>query len=73
MTDSTVHEVTPGLLAPLVEQPEPSVDGDWYAVDLRGLLAEGYTHIEFHFDSQGDETQVRRPNAASLVKAGGGG
>lgn len=57
--------VTRSLLAPLVEQPEPSVDGDWYVVDLRTLLAEGYTHIQMHFDHDSDE-----PNAAGLIKDG---
>jgi len=61
------HDVTPELLAPMVEQPEPSVDGDWYILDLQGLLAEGYTHVEVHFD-----TDARHPNAATLIKNGGG-
>ena len=61
------HDVTPELLAPMVEQPEPSVDGDWYILDLQGLLAEGYTHVEFHFDSS-DDYRARRLTAATLTK-----
>lgn len=59
------HNVTRGLLAPLVEQPEPSVDGDWYVMDLRSLIAEGFTHVQFHFDADADE-----PNAAVLSRGG---
>ena len=65
MTDPVEDNVTRDLLAPLVEQPEPSVDGDWYVVDLRSLLAEGYTHIQIHFDRDADD-----PNAAGLIKEG---
>jgi hypothetical protein len=57
--------VTRALLAPLVEQPEPSVDGDWYVVAIRDLTALGYTHIQVHFDHDAKE-----PNAAGLIKAG---
>lgn len=65
MTDPVEHNVTPDLLGPLVEQPEPSVDGDWYVLNIRSLIAEGYTHVQFHFDF--DKTD---PNAATLIKEG---
>jgi hypothetical protein len=63
-----MHEdnVTPDLLAPMVEQPEPSTGGDWYIVDLRDLLARGYTHVEFHFPFS-DDGRVST-NAARLAK-----
>jgi len=35
MNSPVQHDVTPELLAPMVEQPEPSVDGDWYVLDRR--------------------------------------
>lgn len=39
----------------LVEQPEPSVDGGhWYVVDLRDLIAEGFTHVEVHYPDGSD-------------------
>ncbi len=44
----SVVRVTRDLLAPMVEQPEPSVDGDWYVVDLQDLIDAGYTAIGVH-------------------------
>lgn len=58
-----MERVTPALLAPMVEQPEPSVDGDWYMLNLRGLLDAGYTAIGIHFDT--DQTE---PNCAELYR-----
>lgn len=58
------QDVTRDLLTRMVEQPEPSVDGDWYAVEIADLFNAGYTHVQFHFDFD-----VNQPNAASLIKA----
>jgi hypothetical protein len=63
----TEDAVTPTLLAPMVEQSEPSVDGDWYVVDLRDVLAKGYTHIQFHFPHGYPHERVSL-DAASLIK-----
>lgn len=65
-SDPVEHNVTRALLAPLVEQPEPSVDGDWYVLAIRDLTALGYTHIQVHFDHDANE-----PNAAGLIKDAG--
>lgn len=39
-----------GWLSRLVEQPEPTVDGDCLAVDLDALLSQGVQYLEFHYD-----------------------
>jgi hypothetical protein len=65
MTEPRTDDVTRQLLTPMVEQPEPSTNGDWYVVDLRDLLASGYTHLQFHFDHR-----FNSPTAAGLIKDG---
>lgn len=65
------HEVTPDLLARMVEQPEPSTRGDWYVIDLRDLAAAGFTHIQFHFPYEYPHEGVTM-DAASLIKDFGG-
>jgi hypothetical protein len=58
-------KVTADLLVSMVEQPEPSVNGDWYMVSLETLLANGYTYVQVHFP---DDDQMT-PNGMILVKA----
>ena len=56
-------ELTRKLLSTMVEQPEPSVDGDWYVVHLDDLRQHGNV-IEIHFDTDSD-----RPNAVQMSDA----
>lgn len=65
--EPTYDDVNPDLLAPMVEQPEPSDRGDWYVIDIRDLTARGYTHIQFHFPYEYPHEGVAL-DAASLVK-----
>lgn len=61
------HEVTPELLRPLVEQPEPSVDGEWYVLDLRTLINQGYGYVQFHFVTRSAQLEVVKLTNAALV------
>lgn len=59
--------VTPDLLGRMVEQPEPSVDGNWYVLDLQGLLDAGYTAIGVHFDDgqrRANDVELHREEGA---------
>lgn len=58
-------EVTRGLLAPLVEQPEPSTSGSWYVVPLASLVAEGFDVVEVHIADDADT-----PDMIRLIKGG---
>jgi hypothetical protein len=45
----SANRATRTLLARLVEQPEPTVGGEWYVVSLDALAAAGYTAVGIHF------------------------
>jgi hypothetical protein len=59
---------TQDLLGRYVEQPEPSVDGDWYVLDLQILIREGWTHIQIHFPHVDTDKDTDTPDAVSLIK-----
>ena len=56
------------LLAPLIEQPEPSTKGDWYIVPLETLIREGYTHIEVHFGYKDNDDDTSETDMLRLTK-----
>lgn len=49
-----------------VESAEPSVDGEWFVLDLLDLAGRGFRYLEIHFD---DDAQT--PNAVTLTKEDG--
>ena len=59
-------KATPETLGPLVESPEPSVDGDWYVLDLQALMESGHRYMEIHFDSGSTD-----PNEVRFLDEGG--
>lgn len=47
-------QVNRAALTKRVESPEPSVDGDWYVLDLQDLIKEGFRFIEIHISEAQD-------------------
>lgn len=52
------HELLRFQLTPLVEQPEPSTEGDWYVVAIKDLTK--WQGIEFHFNLETNKLDMVR-------------
>lgn len=44
-----VWDVERRHLNPLVEQPEPTLDGDLYVIPVEALVTEGIKYVGIHF------------------------
>lgn len=49
-------------LNPLVEQPEPTLDGDLYVIPVEALVIEGIKYVGIHFPSDSG-----RPDMVQLL------
>jgi hypothetical protein len=59
VSKETEHEKLWRQLSHLVEQPEPSTEGNWLCVPLRSLL-DKYEYIEIHFNEDNSEVNMVR-------------
>lgn len=62
-----MENVTRALTRRYVEQGEPTDNGEWHAIDIKDLIANGHRYIEFHYPDTEDDPA---PNQVRLLGPG---